>query len=248
MGTALTAEQVGTLGQLAQTRRRWCSTATAPASARPRRRSRCSSTRDVDGRIARMPAGRRSRRLRPPRRGPAAFRRLVEGARPMLDQFIQDAASEATIPGRVATLETVAELLVRVKQPDHARALRRGSSPACCGLTPAPGHARAARGGRDTSGRPTPDAAARWPPPPAPVAPARAAARKSWRCWCCWPVPGAAAHGRRRPRGRAAGPPGAPPAPPAPPPSRSTSRASSTSRPGSTRRPPTQAATRSPAR
>jgi hypothetical protein len=33
----------------------------------------------------------------------------------MLDQFIQDAAAEATIPGKVSTLETVAELLVKVR-------------------------------------------------------------------------------------------------------------------------------------
>jgi DNA primase len=35
----------------------------------------------------------------------------------MLDQFIQDATRETTVPGRVAALETVAALLVKVKNP-----------------------------------------------------------------------------------------------------------------------------------
>jgi DNA primase len=90
MGTALTSEQVSTLFV----------------------------DEDVDGRVARLPTGvdpddfvRRSDD------GPDAFRRLVDSARPMLDQFIQDAASDANVPDRVAALEQIAALLVRVKRP-----------------------------------------------------------------------------------------------------------------------------------
>ena len=70
---------------------------------------------EVDGRVARLPAGfdpddfvRRSED------GAATFRRMVDGARPMLDQFIQDSAEESSIEGKMATLERVAALLVRV--------------------------------------------------------------------------------------------------------------------------------------
>ena len=40
---------------------------------------------------------------------------MVDGARPMLDQFIQDSVEESSIEGKLATLEKVAELLVRVR-------------------------------------------------------------------------------------------------------------------------------------
>src|SRR6202011_4427216 len=71
---------------------------------------------DVDGRLARMPTG-----VDPDdfvrQQGAEAFRRLVDGARSMIDQFIQDAAAEPTIEGKVSTLEAVAELLVKVRNP-----------------------------------------------------------------------------------------------------------------------------------
>jgi len=71
---------------------------------------------DVDGRIARLPSGEDPDDF-VRKNGPAAFQKLVEGARPMLDQFIQDAARETSVPGRVAALESVAALLVKVRNP-----------------------------------------------------------------------------------------------------------------------------------
>jgi DNA primase len=69
---------------------------------------------DVDGRVARLPAGQDPDDF-VRQHGAAAFRKLLESARPMLDQFIQDAAQETSVPGRVATLESVAALLVKVR-------------------------------------------------------------------------------------------------------------------------------------
>ena len=47
----------------------------------------------LGGRIARLPSGvDPDDFVRQPDNGPDAFRRLVDGARPMLDQFIQDVA------------------------------------------------------------------------------------------------------------------------------------------------------------
>ena len=54
----------------------------------------------LGGRIARLPAGvDPDDFVRQPDRGADAFRRLVEGARPMLDQFIQDAGVGRQRPG-----------------------------------------------------------------------------------------------------------------------------------------------------
>jgi DNA primase len=120
MGTALTVEQIAELGRLASK----TVTVVFDGDAAGRRAGQKAIPlfvdADVDGRIARLPAG-----IDPDdfvrgkagddAGGPEAFRRLVEGARPMLDQFIQDAAEESSIPGKIATLERVAELLVRVK-------------------------------------------------------------------------------------------------------------------------------------
>ena len=109
-------------------RRSWsCSTATRPGSARPRKAIPLFVEADVDGRIARMPAGvdpddfvRAQRRRGLPATG--------RGARPMLDQFIQDVAPRATdIPGRVPALETVAAAARQGAKPDDARALRRAA-------------------------------------------------------------------------------------------------------------------------
>ena len=70
----------------------------------------------LGGRIARLPAGvDPDDFVRQPDNGADAFRRLVEGARPMLDQFIQDVASDANVPDRVTALRTIAALLVKVK-------------------------------------------------------------------------------------------------------------------------------------
>jgi DNA primase len=71
---------------------------------------------DADGRVAEMPAG-----VDPDEfvreRGPKAFRALVEQARPMLDHLIQRAADDATIPGKAATAQRVAEVLGKVRNP-----------------------------------------------------------------------------------------------------------------------------------
>jgi DNA primase len=117
MGTALTNEQVATLGKLART----VTVVFDGDNAGQRASAKAIPLfvdEDVDGRTARLPTGidpddfvRRSED------GPAAFRRLVDGARPMLDQFIQDMASDANVPDRVAALEQIAALLVRVKRP-----------------------------------------------------------------------------------------------------------------------------------
>ena len=125
MGTALTVEQIAELGRLASK----TVTVVFDGDAAGRRAGQKAIPlfvdADVDGRIARLPAGVdpddfvRGKfgnvALTADVGGPEAFRRLVEGARPMLDQFIQDAAEESSIPGKIATLERVAELLVRVK-------------------------------------------------------------------------------------------------------------------------------------
>jgi DNA primase len=49
--------------------------------------------------------------------GAEAFRALVEGARPMLDHLIQQAADDATIPGKASTARRVVEVLAKLKNP-----------------------------------------------------------------------------------------------------------------------------------
>jgi DNA primase len=118
MGTALTVEQISILGRVAKT-----VVVVFDGDAAGQRAAAkvipMFVEADVDGRLARMPAG-----VDPDDfvrnvdgGGADAFRRLVEGARPMLDQFIQDAASDPTIPGKASTLDTVAELLAKVRNP-----------------------------------------------------------------------------------------------------------------------------------
>jgi DNA primase len=118
MGTALTAEQIGILGRMAKT-----VVVVFDGDAAGQRAAAkvipMFVEADVDGRLARMPAG-----VDPDDfvrnvdgGGAEAFRRLIDGARPMLDQFIQDAAADPTIPGKASTLETVAELLAKVRNP-----------------------------------------------------------------------------------------------------------------------------------
>jgi DNA primase len=115
MGTALTSEQIAILGRMART-----VVVVFDGDAAGQRAAGKAIPlfveADVDGRVARMPPG-----VDPDdfvrHEGAAAFRRLLDGARPMLDQFIQETASAPTIPGKVAALETVAALLVKVKNP-----------------------------------------------------------------------------------------------------------------------------------
>jgi DNA primase len=113
MGTALTVEQISLLGRLAKTVVVVFDGDTAGQRAAQKVIPMFVEA-DVDGRLARMPQG-----VDPDdfvrTHGAEAFRRLVDGARPMIDQFIQDAAAEATIEGKMSTLETVAELLVKVR-------------------------------------------------------------------------------------------------------------------------------------
>jgi DNA primase len=113
MGTAVTPEQIAILGRLAKT-----VVVVFDGDAAGQRAAQkvvpLFIEADVDGRVARMPAG-----VDPDdfvrTQGAAAFRRLIENARPMLDQFIQDSVQEAGIQGTVAALETVAKLLVKVR-------------------------------------------------------------------------------------------------------------------------------------
>ena len=71
---------------------------------------------DADGRVAQMPAG-----VDPDdfvrAQGAGAFRALVDGARPMLDHLIQQAANDATIPGKADTARRVVEVLAKVRNP-----------------------------------------------------------------------------------------------------------------------------------
>ncbi len=146
MGTALTAEQVGEL-------RRFGKTVTVVFdgdSAGQRAAQKAVPLfveAEVDGRVARLPAGfdpddfvRRSDD------GAATFRRMVEGARPMLEQFIQDSVEESSIEGKLATLETGRRAPGSGEEPDQARALRRAAG-GCARADEPAGEARAAGGG-----------------------------------------------------------------------------------------------------
>ncbi len=115
MGTALTVEQVTLLERVARrvvvifdgdTAGKRASEKVVPLLVEA----------DVDGRIARLPNGEDPDDF-VRKNGAAAFHALIDGARPMLDQFIQDAAKETSVPGRVVALETVAALLVKVRNP-----------------------------------------------------------------------------------------------------------------------------------
>jgi DNA primase len=135
MGTALTIEQISALGKLART-----VTVVFDGDAAGQRAGAKAIPlfveADVDGRIARLPTGvDPDDYVRGDADGPKAFRRLVEGARPMLDQFIQDSVDDSTIPGKIATLERVAELLVRVKNPT-TRELYAGRLAGVLGIEP----------------------------------------------------------------------------------------------------------------
>jgi DNA primase len=90
---------------------------------------------DVDGRIARLPGGvDPDDFMRQGDGGPEAFSRLVDGARPMLDHFIQATAQTGSIPGRVEALETIARLLCRVRN-QTTRELYARQTAAVLGMT-----------------------------------------------------------------------------------------------------------------
>ena len=134
MGTALTVEQVAALGRIAKT-----VTVVFDGDSAGQRAAQKAVPLfvdgEVDGRVARLPAGfdpddfvRRSDD------GAATFRRMVDGARPMLDQFIQDSVEESSIEGKLATLERVSDLLVRVRNQTK-RELYAGQLAGVLGLT-----------------------------------------------------------------------------------------------------------------
>jgi DNA primase len=174
MGTALTIEQVSALGKLAKTL-----TVVFDGDAAGQRAGQKAIPlfveAGVDGRIARLPAGvDPDDFVRKDGDGANAFRRLVEGARPMLDQFIQDAAEDSSIPGKMATLERVADLLVRVKNPT-SRELYAGKLAGVLGLeshqvTRALREAQA-KASRPSASRPNEPAPAAAPVAPAPLPP-----------------------------------------------------------------------------
>jgi len=172
MGTALTVEQVTGLGKLARTVTVVFDGDTAGQRAGAKAIPLFVEA-DVDGRIARLPAGvDPDDFVRRDADGAKAFHRLVEGARPMLDQFIQDSVEDSSIPGKMATLERVAELLVRVKNAT-SRELYAGKLAGVLGLEShqvtralREAHAKASRSMATTR---APEAAAAAPGAVAPV-------------------------------------------------------------------------------
>lgn len=156
MGTALTPEHVSLLGRVAH--RVVVVFDGDEAGTRAARKSLpVFLEAGVDGRLARMPAG-----LDPDdfvrEHGAAVFRELVDNARPMVEQFIDDLAreTEPSVPGRVRALETAAAVLAKVRNLTE-RELYAGRLAAALGLVPgqvtravraagsgASGHARSA--------------------------------------------------------------------------------------------------------
>ncbi len=122
MGTALTSEQVKLLGRAAKRIVVVFDGDAAGARAAEKaipvavEAGLFFAEADADGRVAQMPAG-----VDPDdfvrAQGAQAFRALVEGARPMLDHLIQQAADDATIPGKADTARRVVEVLAKVRNP-----------------------------------------------------------------------------------------------------------------------------------
>jgi len=136
MGTALTEEQISVLGRLAKTIVVVFDGDAAGQRAAAKAIPLFVEAGILGGRIARLPAGvDPDDFVRQPDKGADAFRRLVEGARPMLDQFIQDSIQEAGIQGTVSALETVAHLLVKVRN-QTTRELYAHQLGSKLGLTP----------------------------------------------------------------------------------------------------------------
>jgi DNA primase len=134
MGTALTEEQVGMLGRMAKT----VVVVFDGDSAGQRAAQKAIPVfveADVEGYIARLPPGVDPDDFVKNDGGPDAFRRLVEMARPMLDQFIQDSVQQAGIQGTVSALESVAQMLVKVRN-QTTRELYARQLGAVLGLTP----------------------------------------------------------------------------------------------------------------
>ncbi len=134
MGTALTVEQVAALGRIAKT-----VTVVFDGDSAGQRAAQKAVPLfidgEVDGRVARLPAGfDPDDFVRRNEDGAATFRRMVDGARPMLEQFIQDSVEESSIEGKLATLERVAALLVRVNNQTK-RELYAGQLAGILGLT-----------------------------------------------------------------------------------------------------------------
>jgi DNA primase len=117
MGTALTAEQVGLVARLAQ-RIVVVFDGDEAGQRAARKALPLFLDAEVDGRVARMPAG-----VDPDEfvraEGADAFRKLVDHARPVVEQLIDDLAREndGTIPGRVQAMEAAAPILAKVRNP-----------------------------------------------------------------------------------------------------------------------------------
>ncbi len=145
MGTALTVEQVSALGRLAKT-----VTVVFDGDSAGQRAAQKAVPLfvdgEVDGRVARLPAGfdpddfvRRSDD------GAGTFRRMVDGARPMLDQFIQDSCRGEQHRREAGDAREGRRAAGAGEEPDQARALRRAAGRRARPDDPA-GQARAAGG------------------------------------------------------------------------------------------------------
>lgn len=135
MGTALTFEQIETLGRVAQ-RVVVVFDGDSAGERAARRVLPLFLDADVDGRIARMPAG-----MDPDdfirKEGADAFRKLVAGAKPMMEEAIDALSREIdpTGPGQVAALEAAAELLAKVRNRT-LREIYEGRAAVAFRLTP----------------------------------------------------------------------------------------------------------------
>jgi len=144
MGTALTTEQVVMLARIAR-RAVVVFDGDAAGQRAARKAIPLFVAADADGRVARMPPG-----VDPDdfvrAQGAAAFRKLVDGARPVMEQLIDDVGGESglTIPDKVQAMEQAIPLLVQVKNPT-ARELYAGRLATALGIAPAQ-VARALRG------------------------------------------------------------------------------------------------------
>ena len=143
--------------------------------------------------------------------GPDAFRRLVDTARPFLDHLIHEAAEDPTIPGRLAAVERIAEILVKVPNPT-ARELYASQAASVLGLQQ---HqvTRALREAAAKVKRPGgtgTDAAAVPPPPPVRSGPPTRGGASGRGA--AGPLPGAASSARGHSRRRSPGPSGPAPA------------------------------------
>jgi DNA primase len=134
MGTALSPEHVAQLGRLAD-RVVLVFDGDEAGQRAARKAVPLFVEANVDGRIARLPAG-----VDPDdfvrREGAGAFRKLVDGARPVVEQLIDDLAraTEATIPDRMKALEEVAPVVAQVRD-QTARELYVGRLASTFGLS-----------------------------------------------------------------------------------------------------------------